>query len=435
MKTVLIISYYFPPSGGAGVQRVPKFVKYLPGFGWQPVVLTVSEDADFPARDESLRGEIPKGTRIVRTPIFEPYRIYRKLTGKAEGTAIDIATNTRGKRRSPGEAVSEWARSTFFIPDARCFWRKPAVRAGMEIIGDEKIDLIFSSAPPYTCHVIARDLKRRTGLPWAADFRDSWVGWLSAPKRWFLPRRIDAGLEGSVLSLADGLIAVSDGVKEDLVSRHPEAEKRRWTTIPNGFDNADFEGLVPKADPDRFVLTYTGSLYGKRNPLVLLEALRSLLSEKPRLRNKMLLRFVGRADSSYLDAFRGLGGAVETVPYVSHRESLQFLMDSSALLLIIDDAPASRSIATGKLYEYAGARKPILALAPEGAAADVVRSLDAGVVVPPGDVNAIRKALESLVDRWEKHSLCAHSGAGRTGQYERKHLTGRLAEWFDGLAP
>jgi glycosyltransferase involved in cell wall biosynthesis len=236
-----------------------------------------------------------------------------------------------------------------------------------------------------------------------------------------------------VLSLADGLIAVSDGVKEDLVSRHPEAEKKRWTTISNGFDDADFAGLVPKTDPDRFILTYTGSLYGKRNPLVLLEALRSLLSEKPRLRNKILLRFVGRADSSYLDAFSDLGGAVETVPYVPHRESLQFLMDSSALLLIIDDAPASRSIATGKLYEYAGARKPILALAPEGAAADVVRSLDEGVVVPPGDLNAVRKALETLVERWEKHGLSVHSGDGRTDQYERKHLTGRLAEWFDGL--
>jgi glycosyltransferase involved in cell wall biosynthesis len=415
------------------VQRVLKFVRYLPQFGWEPVVLTVSEKADFPARDESLCAEIPKGSRVFRTRIFEPYKLYRALTGKAEGEAVDIATNTRGRRKGVGEAVSEWVRSTFFIPDARRFWKGPAVRAGMKIIRNEKIDLIFSSAPPYTCHLIAGALKRKSGLPWIADFRDSWVGWLSAPKRWSLPRRIDLRLEGSALSLADRLLAVSDGVRDDMVSRHADASSGKWATLPNGFDGTDFRDMVARPHSGKFVLTYTGSLYGKRNPLVLLEAVRSLVSEKPELRNKLLFRFVGRADASYLTAFRDFGGMIETVPYVSHRESLQYLMDSSALLLIIDDAPASRSIATGKLYEYVGARKPILALAPEGAAAELIRSLEAGVVVRPDDVEEIQKALARFVEQWERKSLSVGSSAEKVGRYERRRLTGELAALFDGM--
>jgi len=433
MKKVLIISYYFPPSGGAGVQRVLKFVKYLPQFGWEPVVLTADENADFPARDSTLLSEIPEGVRVVRTRIFEPYRLYRKLTGKAEGEALDIATNTRESRRGLGEKASEWVRSTFFIPDARRFWTGPAVRAGREILKSDKIDLIFSSAPPYTCHLIGKELKRASHLPWVADFRDSWVGWLSAPKRSFLPHQIDLQLEGSVLSKADCLIAVSDGVRDDLVSRHADAGSGKWATIPNGFDEDDFKGISAKTDPNRFVLTYAGTLYGKRNPFVLLEALKGLLSERPGLRDRLLLRFVGRADAAFVKAFGTFGRTVEFIPYVSHRESLQFLADSSALLLIIDDAPASRSIVTGKLFEYVGARKPIFALAPDGAAAYLVRSLDAGVVVHPNDMVEIKRALGRLVEQWEQKSLHYPADAGKARQYERKHLTRELAGLFDKL--
>ena len=431
MKKVLIVSYYFPPSGGAGVQRMLKFVKYLPEFGWEPVVLTVNEDADFPARDASLLEEIPSVIRTYRTRIFEPYGLYRKFTGKEENAAIDIATNTGEERRSIGERISSFVRATFFVPDARRFWKGPAVRTGKRILKRENVDLIFSSAPPYTCHLVGRALKRHSGLPWVADFRDSWVGWLSTPDRWFLPHRIDRRLERTVLEQSDGLIAVSDGVREDLMSRNPDIPSDKWHLITNGYDSADFDGIQSRPDPNRFVLTYTGSLYGKRSPLVLLDALSRLLEEKPELEEKVLFRFVGRADSSFIEEFLRFGKSVEYKPYVTHRESLQFIMDSSALLLIIDDAPANRSIATGKLYEYIGSRKPIFALAPDGAAGDLIRSLNAGVVVHPKNLPMVKKALLDYITQWEQGRLPKNQETASIQRYERKQLTKAAADIFD----
>jgi glycosyltransferase involved in cell wall biosynthesis len=432
-RKVLIISYYFPPSGGAGVQRMLKFVKYLPEFGWEPVVLTVRENADFPARDPSLIAEIPKHVSVHRTGIFEPYGLYRKWTGKEKSDPIDIATNTREKGRSPSERLSQWIRATFFIPDARRFWKGPAVAEAEKILKSGTIDLILSSAPPYTCHLIAKTLKRRHGVPWIADFRDSWVGWLSTPTRWWLPDRIDRRLERSVLVRADRLVSVSNGVRDDLMSRNPDVPSGKWRIIPNGFDGEDFRGLSGGTRTDKFVLAYTGSLYGKRNPTALLSALESLFERRPEMRNRMLIRFVGRMDPQYLEAFRRLGGAFEHVPYVPHRESLRHLLDASALLLVVDESAAASSIVTGKIYEYLGARKPILALAPEGDASRLIRELGAGRVVPPGDPSAVEAVLNEWMEAWGngKPLPCASEVGVR--RFERRAQAGELAKVFGEL--
>ncbi len=194
MKTVLIVAYYFPPSGGPGVQRVLKYVQYLQEFGWTPVVLTVT-DGNFPARDESLLETIPKDVRVIRTDIFEPYDLYRRLTGKSKGTAIDVNTiRKEGAKISTSERLAEFIRATIFIPDARIGWLRYAVDAGMKAIESMKIDAIYSSSPPYTCALIARALKRKSGLPWIAGFRDPWTGFITTPKRWAVPAAIDRKL-------------------------------------------------------------------------------------------------------------------------------------------------------------------------------------------------------------------------------------------------
>jgi glycosyltransferase involved in cell wall biosynthesis len=433
MKKVLIISYYFPPSGGAGVQRALKAVKYLPQYGWQPVVLTVNEDADFPARDPSLLAEIPEGVSVHRTGIFEPYSLYRKWTGKRKSDAIDIVTNAAAEGGSFSERISQWVRATFFIPDARRFWKRPALAEAEKILRAGPVDLILSSAPPYTCHLIGMALHERHGIPWVADFRDSWVGWLSTPSRWWLPDRIDRRLERKVLSLADGLVSVSNGVRNDLVSRNPGIPGDKWRLIPNGFDGLDFEGIEEQPRTDRFVLTYAGSLYGKRNPAAFLEAMESLLDKNPEYRGKLLFRFVGRLDLRYLEAFRRLGNAFEHVPYVPHRTSLGFLLNASALLLIIDEAAAASSIVTGKIYEYLGAGKPILALAPEGDAADLIRGLGAGKVVSPGDASGAEAVLREWMESWlaAKPIPCASGDAVR--RFERRALTGEMAAFFEDI--
>ncbi len=172
VKKVLIVTYYFPPSGGPGVQRVLKFVKYLPEFGWQPVILTV-QDGDYPARDESLLAEIPRHAIVYRTKIFEPYRLYRKLTGKPADAPVDVENIPQGgRKKSPAELFAEIVRSTFFIPDARIGWYPYAIPAGLRIIKEHSIKAIYSSSPPYTTSVIARKLHRETRVPWVAGFRD-----------------------------------------------------------------------------------------------------------------------------------------------------------------------------------------------------------------------------------------------------------------------
>ncbi|MDM7926683.1 MAG: glycosyltransferase, partial [bacterium] len=426
--------YYFPPSGGAGVQRALKFVKYLRDFGWEPVVLTVREDADFPARDESLLSEVPAGVEVVRTGIFEPYGLYRKWTGKAGNAAIDIETNTGGKQSGIRERVADLVRSTFFIPDARCFWKPSALAAAEGILKRRKVDAIVSTAPPYTCHLIAESIRRRHGIPWVADFRDSWVGWLSAPDRWWLPNRVDRALESKVLRNADRILAVSEGVRSDLSSRNPDIPAGKWRILTNGFDAADFSGLDPKPDADRFVITYTGSLYGKRDPSALLRACRSLAERRPDLAEKLLIRFIGRVDSTTLDAFRALGRMFEHVAYVPHGESLKALLESSALLLVIDTAAAAGTIVTGKVYEYLGAGRPILALAPEGDAARLIRSLGAGAVVAPEDPSGVERILEEWMTAWQGNGPIPHASAEAARRFERKALTGELARILDEIS-
>jgi len=433
MKKVLVISYYFPPSGGAGVHRILKFVKYLPKFGWQPFVLTVNEEADFPARDVSLLREVPENIEIFRTKIFEPYNLYRKVTGRGKYEPTDIASLTKEAKKSLTDKFSEWIRATFFIPDARCFWKIPAVKQATKIIKEREINLIFSTAPPYTCDLIGKSLKKKTGLPWIADFRDSWVGWLSTPKRWFLPHVIDSYFERSVLEKADKIIAVSNGVKKDLLSRNPHIDLKKWWIIPNGFDEEDFKNVGRKPSGDKFILTYTGSLYGNRNPRMILKALKELFDDYPSVRNKLKVRFIGRVDPAFLKDFKKFSDVVEHIPYVPHRESIRYMLNSSVLLLIIDAAPVNQGILTGKLFEYIGAQKLILALAPEGEAANLIRKLNIGKVVQPDNVTEIKKVLFDYFTQWQNNKLSLKTGRESIQHLERKSLTKDLVKIFDEI--
>lgn len=439
-KKVLIVTYYFPPSGGAGVQRCLKFVKYLREFGWEPVVLT-ARDADYPAFDASLLQEIPDGVAVYRSRIFEPYNFYRKLTGKKLGEAMDIATLSRdsAQTRKWSERFAEWIRSWIFIPDARIGWKYFAVKMGREIIRKEKIDVILSSAPPYTCHLIGQALSRQTGKPWVCDFRDSWVGWLSAAKRSGLPHQIELKMEGRVLQQAHRILTVSPGVQEDLLSRHPELRDERWLLLPNGYDASDFENISPlsPANPRKLTITYTGSLYGNRNPDFLFQAVRELLLEDSSWRDDLRFNFVGRVSQSIQNLLNAaeFAGMVQLLPYLAHQESIRYLLSADLLLLIIDDAPVNRGILTGKLYEYLGAQKPILALAPEGNAADLIRDVKAGFIAPPKNVAAIKATLREIRIRWKNHSLeTGLFDAQKIRALDRKALTGQLAQILNQLA-
>ncbi|MGH2568468.1 MAG: glycosyltransferase family 4 protein [Bacteroidota bacterium] len=434
MKKVLIVTYYFPPSGGPGVQRVLKFVKYLPEFGWQPVVLTV-QDGDYPARDESLLAEVPEHAIVYRTKIFEPYKLYRKLTGKAPNAPVDVENIPRGKGgKSFAEKLAEFIRATLFIPDARIGWYPYAVAKGLEIIEREKIDVLYSSSPPYTAAVVAQRLHRATKVPWIAGFRDPWTGFLSTPKRWFFPRAVDRSMEQSVLQDADTVEGAWRGILKDIMSKYPDVSCTKLFYVPNGFDGADYPADETPAG-DRFTVTYTGSMYGVRNPGTFLRAVEELVNERKIDEQKIRLRFVGRFGSEVQEMLRAssVRQAIEVVAYRPHAESIRELLRADALLLIVDEANASEEIVPGKVFEYIGARRPILALAPDGAVAELLRETRSGVVVPNRDLPAIKRAFLECYDKFGYRKETFEPNVDAIRKYERREITGQLAFLLDSL--
>ncbi len=293
MKRLLIVAYYFPPSGGPGVQRVLKYTKYLPEFGWEPLVLTV-ENGTFPAIDYSLLEEIPENTKVFRTKIYEPYDLYRAFTGKPKNVAIDVnVIKKEDQKLTLKERIAEFIRATFFIPDARVGWLLTAKKKAIEICKEYSVDAVYSSSPPYTCSLIARYVHRKMKIPWVAGFRDPWTGFISTPKRWFLPALIDRHLEHSVFSEATLVEVAWEGIKKDVESKYSDIDFSKFIHIPNGFDPADYPDV--KYTPNEvFTLTYTGSMYGRRNPESLFKALEFLVQNREVSKNEFKIKLIGR---------------------------------------------------------------------------------------------------------------------------------------------
>lgn len=433
MKNLLIVAYYFPPSGGPGVQRVLKHVKYLPEFGWNPIVLTV-ENGQFPARDESLLDQIPKGTIVKRTHIYEPYDIYRFFTGKKPGTAIDVNT-IRKDDQKPGmrEKIAELIRATFFIPDARVGWLFSAKKAALELIKEHNIQAIYSSSPPYTCSLIARYAHKKTGLPWVAGFRDPWTGFISSPKRWFLPAFIDKHFEKSVFSEADAVECAWEGIIKDAFGKYPDLDKTRFHHVPNGFDSNDFP-ILPKIRTDKFTITYTGSLYGRRNPSSLFAAIEKLISANKVDPNKIHLRFVGRFGNEVEQMYDSASftNSIERISYVAHHKSIEYLFQSDALLLIVDESKESEEIVPGKVYEYIGTGKPLIAIAPNNSAiAKLMIETNGGLVAYQTELDKIADIFYKYYKAWEDNRMLIEPITEEVSKYERRNAAKQLAELLE----
>lgn len=429
MNRVLIVTYYFPPSGGPGVQRVLKYTRYLPEFGWEPIVLTV-ENGTFPAIDESLMEQIPLETKIFRTTIIEPYNLYRVFTGKAKNVAIDVnVIKKEGQKQSFLEHIAEFIRATFFIPDARVGWLLTAKRKIIEIINNFGVDVIYSSSPPYTCSLIARYGKRKRNIPWIAGFRDPWTGFISAPKRWFIPALIDRNLEHSVFLEADLIEVAWEGIMKDALAKYADLQKEKFIHIPNGFDSADFPPVEYKRNKI-YTLTYTGSLYGRRNPESLFHALEKLIQEGKITPNDFKLQFIGRMGSEVMQMIEATNfrSSIEFIGYLPHHESLERLMKSDASLLIIDESKESEEIVPGKVYEYLGVGRPILAIGPKnGAVAKLLAKCQAGLIAHQTHIEAIANNFLSLFSNWKTNQTFKHN-TEVIKHYERKEHTKKLAK-------
>lgn len=435
MKNLLVIAYYFPPSGGPGVQRVLKHIKYLPDFGWNPIVLTVS-NGDFPARDESLLKQIPGNVEVIRTKIFEPYDIYRLLTGKDKNTAIDVNVIKKdGEKRGLKENIAEFIRSTFFIPDARIAWYFSVQKTIAEIIEKYDISAVYSSSPPYTCSLIARHIKREYEKPWIAGFRDPWTGFISSPKRWLIPRLIDESMEKSVFSEADAVECAWVGIIKDALTKYPTINRDKFHHVPNGFDSSDFP-IVDKTPNEKFTITYTGSMYGRRNPASLFTAIEKLIQLGEVDPTKILLRFIGRFGNEVVEMFENASfrNSIEIISYMTHSESIGNLMKSDCLLLVVDESKESKEIVPGKVYEYIGVGKAILAIGPpDGAVGELIRQTEVGSIAHQSEINVIAENFKSLYLKWINGEELYKPNSSVISQFERKNASKLLSQILDCL--
>ncbi len=429
-KRVLIISYYWTPAGGGGVQRWVKFVKYFREFGWEPVVYTVS-NGDYPILDSTLEKEVPEGVEVIRTPIWEPYDLYKTITGKKKGEKIDANFLSEGKKWSWKEKIGVFVRGNFFIPDARCFWVKPSVRYLSDYLKRHPVDAVVSTGPPHSCHLIALGVKEKFGLPWIVDYRDQWTQidfYKELNLTWLADWR-HKSLEKKVLDTCDAITPIGKTMAEDL----KEISNTRTEVITNGFDESDKADLNLTLD-EKFTITYIGTMNNARDPKVLWKALKALKDEQHTLIGDVEVKLVGKPESSVQQSVQehGIEELVNYVGYVKHAEALQMQNQSQVLLLVINNTWNNKSILTGKIFEYLASNRPILCIGPkDGDAAEIINNAGSGVLVDYVDVEKVKQQLKDWYSLYLQKKLVATSA--NISRYSRRELTGKMATLLDEL--
>ncbi len=416
-KKVLIITYYWPPAGGPGVQRVLKFAKYLPEFGWEPVILTV-ENGEYPAMDDSLIDDIPSGIKIYRTKALEPYKVYKLLSGQKKDSKID---NYVLKNKKPGllARLFKWIRFNVFIPDARVGWVPYAVKEGHKILKEENIDVIFSSSPPHSLQLTAMRLAGKSNTPWVADFRDPWssIVYYQDEKRMLLSKKLDERMERKVLRGADRVITVSTAIKGDL---DKIGQRSDTTVIYNGYDAADFDPQRKKIQAGKVKITYAGFLSDTRIPEKLLE----ILSDDPFQRfDNIELHIYGKTSPGFdlrVEKLH-LDSKVINHGYIDHGTLVKNLCTSDSLLMVVDNVSDNKGILTGKLFDYMGTQRPIIAIGPkDGEVGKIIAESSSGWYVEYNDEAGMKKCLTELTEG--RFDFQFH-----TADFDRRNLTRKLA--------
>ena len=428
-RRVLVVAYYFAPMGLSGVQRTLKFVKYLPQYGWHPTVLTV-EPTGYIARDETLLEELdPRTTTVVRTAQAGPARFWARK---------EVVRLPKERVRKLLSRISD----SVFIPDNKIGWKARAVERAVRLHAEQPFDLVFATAPPFTDLLIGKEIKKRINRPLVFDYRDPWVDY---PFKFFptpMHRWANVGLEKSALRASSHVITTNRRVKEILLKRYQFLTYHDVEIIPQGYDPEDFRDLAPvatsagparrkrsKAANPKMRVTYAGIFWEDRVPDHFLQALHDLFKEKPRLRGLIEAVFIGnfREENRKLVTRLALQDAVVVHGYLPHRECVRRLVESDVLWMIVGDDVGS----PGKVYEYIGARKPILGCAPEGFIKSTI--LEAGgKVVAPADVAGIKRCLLEYFDKFERNAL--EGPAEEVVQkYDRRVLTGALVRLFEDL--
>ncbi|QRA41713.1 MULTISPECIES: glycosyltransferase family 4 protein [Chryseobacterium] len=427
-KKILIITYYWPPAGGPGVQRWLKFAKYLPDFGWKPIIYT-PENPSYPLLDETLMKDIPENIEMVRTKIWEPYQLAEKLNKsnkKFKAGQFDV-----GKNQSWKSKLSIWVRGNFFIPDARVFWVKPSVTFLEKYLKENKIDTIVTSGPPHSLHLIGLGLKNKMpDLKWVADFRDPWTE-ISYYKHLKLTKSSDKKhrqLESAVFKNADITLATSYTDAENFRKAGANA-----FCITNGFDESDSSKKAVENKNSQiekaFTLSYIGVLEQLRNPENLWKALDELVKENAEFAADFKLKFVGRIDDKVLHSIENssLKNHILNLGYLAHGKAVEEMQNSDMLLITNFPNEASKGIIPGKIFEYLASGKQILSFGPDKAdVAKILEETQAGKHFSYQDTENIKKFILEKYELWKNDSLIENTQ--HIEQFSRKNLTQQLTE-------
>ncbi|VFB03072.1 Uncharacterised protein [Chryseobacterium taihuense] len=425
-KKILIITYYWPPAGGPGVQRWLKFAKYLPGFGWKPIIYT-PENPSYPLLDESLMKDIPKDLEIVKTKIWEPYQLAEKLNKsnkKFKAGQFDVGANQSWKSK-----LSIWVRGNFFIPDARVFWVKPSTEFLEKYLKENNIDTVVTSGPPHSMHLIGLNLKKKLPeLKWVADFRDPWTE-ISYYKHLKLTNRSDKKhrfLESEVFKNADITLATSYTDAENFRKNGANA-----VCITNGFDEADSKPDTLKLAEThaKFTLSYIGVLEQLRNPENLWKALENLVQKNSDFAENFSLKFVGRIDDKILNAIENsvLKTHILNLGYVSHDKAVEEMAKSSLLLITNFPGEASKGIIPGKIFEYLATGKQIISFGPKEAdVSKILNETNAGKHFSYHDSEEVEDFILNTFELWKNGDLS--QSTQNIEQFSRKNLTKQLVE-------
>lgn len=428
-KKVLLISYYWPPAGGGGVQRWLKMTKFLPEEGWDPIVYTPS-NGEAPVVDESLTSEVHPSIKTVKTPIWEPYGFYKQLTGKKKSEKV-YSGFISDKKESFTQKLSVFIRGNFFIPDARKFWIKPSVKFLTKYLKENPVDVIVSTGPPHSMHMIALGVTRKLNIPWVADFRDPWthIDFYDQLRLTSWADRKHKRMEQQVLKRADRVVTVSPSWAGDFEKL---ASGKSIQVIYNGFDHLDF-GKTEVSPDEKFSICHLGSMNKDRNPHALWKALKEMTSDET-FSSKLSIKLIGQVDHAIFASIEehGLKPYLNHIPFMPHDKAILELEQSQLLLLPINDTPNSMGVIPGKLFEYLGAKRPIIGIGPQqGDSSRILRDSGAGNMFGYEESEQLRNQLTDYFEQFQSGTL--HVSASGIMKFSRQNLAREYAELLKDL--
>ncbi len=425
-KKVLIITYYWSPSGGAGVQRWLKFAKYLPEFDIEPIILTVNEKyASYPKIDRSFEKEIPKTLKVYKTKSFEPLKLFTKLTG----SEMPAGGFSNVDKESVTMKISRFIRGNFFIPDARRGWNKYAYRKAKELIRKYDIDTVITTSPPHSVQLVGLKLKRKFELKWIADLRDPWseLFYNKELMQSGIVKHINKKWERKVIEKCDEALVVCSSNKEIYASKSKKINPDKIHIIHNGFDNDDFENL-PDAPDKRFTITYVGTVALSYNIDILFKALQNITAKNEDI--PIDLRFVGSVPPGIKQKISdfGLANIVDYKGYLPHSEAVEYMKTSTVSVNVFPEA-ADYDGVPGKVAEYIASRKPIISIAThEGDAAKIIAETKSGKTFTRSEQAELENYLQELIEIWKAKGSTKLDNNSHVYKISRKYGAEQVAK-------